>query len=72
LQGALRDGVFAEIAHWRPPASRRLPVRDDRPATELIGLAKLIVPFGGLQRSGCAAGKPSSSMARPAISARAP
>ena len=29
---------------------------DDKPATELIGLAKLIVPFGGLQRSGLRGG----------------
>jgi alcohol dehydrogenase len=29
---------------------------DDTPATELIGLAKLIVPFGGLQRSGLRGG----------------
>jgi alcohol dehydrogenase len=29
---------------------------DGKPATELIGLAKLIVPFGGLQRSGLRGG----------------
>ena len=41
----------------RPPASRRSIGLDDRPATELIGLAKLIVPFGGLQRSGLRGGE---------------
>jgi alcohol dehydrogenase len=50
LQHRWRDGVFAEIAHW--PASCVTPLAglDDRPATELVGLAKLVVPFGGLQR----------------------
>jgi alcohol dehydrogenase len=51
MQMRWRDGVFAEIAHW--PAACVTPLFDmnDRPAAELIGLAKLIVPFGGLQRT---------------------
>jgi alcohol dehydrogenase len=30
---------------------------DDKPATELIGLAKLIVPYGGIQRTGLRGGE---------------
>jgi alcohol dehydrogenase len=50
LQTRWRDGVYAEIAHWPAACVTPLDGLDDRPATELIGLAKLIVPFGGLQR----------------------
>ncbi len=50
LQARWRDGVFAELAHWPAACVTPLDGLDDRPATELIGLAKLIVPFGGLQR----------------------
>src|SRR6202023_4189541 len=56
LQARWRDGVFAEIAHWPAACVTPLAGLDDRPATELIGLAKLIVPFGGLQRSGLRGG----------------
>ena len=56
LQARWRDGVFAEIAHWPAACVTPLYGLDDRPATELIGLAKLIVPFGGLQRSGLRGG----------------
>jgi alcohol dehydrogenase len=49
--------VFAEIAHWPAACVTPLTGLDDRPATELIGLAKLIVPFGGLQRSGLRGGQ---------------
>jgi alcohol dehydrogenase len=56
LQARWRDGVFAEIAHWPAACVTPLARLDDRPATELIGLAKLIVPFGGLQRSGLRGG----------------
>src|SRR5580700_7214985 len=52
MQARWRDGVFAEIAHWPAACVTPLAGLDDKPATELIGLAKLIVPFGGLQRSG--------------------
>jgi alcohol dehydrogenase len=52
LQARWRDGVFAEIAHWPAACVTPLAGLDDKSATELIGLAKLIVPFGGLQRSG--------------------
>jgi alcohol dehydrogenase len=52
MQARWRDGVFAEIAHWPAACVTPLAFLDDRPATELIGLAKLIVPFGGLQRTG--------------------
>lgn len=57
LQSRWRDGVFAEQTHW--PAACVTPIigLDDRPAAELIGLAKLIVPFGGLQRSGLRGGE---------------
>jgi alcohol dehydrogenase len=57
LQARWRDGVFAEIAHWPAACVTLLAGLDDRPATELIGLAKLIVPFGGLQRSGLRGGQ---------------
>jgi len=57
LQARWRNGVFAEIAHWPAACVTPLAGQDDRPATELIGLAKLIVPFGGLQRSGLRGGQ---------------
>jgi alcohol dehydrogenase len=56
LQTRWRDGVFAEIAHWPAACVTPLAGLDDKPATELIGLAKLIVPFGGLQRTGLRGG----------------
>jgi alcohol dehydrogenase len=56
LQARWRDGVFAEIAHWPAVCVTSLAGLDERPATELIGLAKLIVPFGGLQRTGLRGG----------------
>ena len=57
LQTRWRDGAFAEIAHWPAACVTPLAGLDDRPATELIGLAKLIVPFGGLQRAGLRGGQ---------------
>jgi len=57
LQARWRDGVFAESAHWPAACVTPLSGLDDRPATELIGLAKLIVPYGGLQRSGLKGGQ---------------
>jgi alcohol dehydrogenase len=57
LQARWRHGVFAEIAHWPAACVTPLTRLDDRPATELIALAKLIVPFGGLQRSGLRGGE---------------
>jgi len=57
MQMRWRDGVFAEIAHWPAACVTPLAGLDDRPAIELIGLAKLIVPFGGLQRSGLRGGQ---------------
>jgi alcohol dehydrogenase len=57
LQMRWRDGVFAEIAHWPAACVTPLTRLDDRPATELITLAKLIVPYGGLQRSGLTGGE---------------
>jgi alcohol dehydrogenase len=56
LQARWRDGVFAEIAHWPAACVTPLENLDDKPATDLIGLAKLIVPFGGLQRTGLRGG----------------
>jgi alcohol dehydrogenase len=57
LQSRWRDGVFTEIAHWPAACAAPLSNLDDKPATELIGLAKLIVPFGGLQRTGLRGGQ---------------
>jgi alcohol dehydrogenase len=57
LQTRWRDGVFTEIAHWPAACVTPLSGLDDKPATELIGLAKLIVPFGGLQRTGLRGGQ---------------
>jgi len=56
LQARWRDGVFAEIAHWPAACVTPLVGLEHRSATELIGLAKLIVPFGGLKRSGLRGG----------------
>jgi alcohol dehydrogenase len=56
LQARWRDGVFAEIAHWPAACITPLAGLDDKPSAELVGLAKLIVPFGGLQRSGLRGG----------------
>jgi alcohol dehydrogenase len=56
LQARWRDGVFAEFAHWPVACVTPLVGLDHKPATELIGLAKLIVPFGGLRRSGLRGG----------------
>lgn len=56
LQARWRDGVFAEIAHWPAACLTPLSWLDEKPASELIGLAKLIVPFGGLQRTGLRGG----------------
>jgi alcohol dehydrogenase len=57
MQTRWRDGVFAEIAHWPAPCVTPLLDMDDKPATELIALAKLIVPFGGLQRTNMRGGE---------------
>ncbi len=56
LQARWRDGVFAEMAHWPAACATPLACLNDKPATELIALAKLIVPFGGLQRTGLRGG----------------
>jgi alcohol dehydrogenase len=57
LQARWRDGAFTEIAHW--PASCATPLHglDDTSANDLLGLAKLIVPFGGLQRANLQGGQ---------------
>ena len=57
MQARWRDGVFAEIAHWPAACATPLFNMDHRPATELIGLAKLIVPFGGIQRTNMRGGE---------------
>jgi len=57
MQARWRDGVFAEIAHWPAACITPLFDMDDKPAAELIGLAKLIVPFGGIQRTGLRGGE---------------
>ena len=56
LQARWRDGVFTEIAHWPAACATPLPWLEEKPAAELIGLAKLIVPFGGLKRAGLRGG----------------
>lgn len=57
LQARWRDGVFTEVAHWPAACATPLAFLDEKPASELIGLAKLIVPFGGLQRTGLRGGE---------------
>ena len=57
MQMRWRDGVFAEVAHWPAACVTPLSGLDDKTATELIGLAKLIVPFGGIQRTGLSGGE---------------
>jgi alcohol dehydrogenase len=57
LQARWRDGVFTEIAHWPAACATPLKGLDGHSGEELLGLAKLIVPFGGLQRSGLAGGQ---------------
>lgn len=57
MQMRWRDGVFAEVAHWPAACVTPLFDMDDKPPTELIGLAKLIVPFGGIQRTGLRGGE---------------
>jgi alcohol dehydrogenase len=56
LQARWRDGVFTEVTQWPAACVTPLIGLDDRPAAELIGLAKLIVPYGGLQRAGLRGG----------------
>lgn len=57
LQQRWRDGAFTAIAHW--PAACATPLRglDDVSSLALLGLAKLIVPYGGLVRSGLRGGE---------------
>jgi alcohol dehydrogenase len=57
MQADWRNGVFGTFAHW--PASCVTPLArlDARPSSEVIGLAKAMVPFGGLLRSGLHAGE---------------
>lgn len=57
MQARWQNGVFAELAHWPAACVTPLFNMDDRSATELIGLAKLIVPFGGLRRTGLTGGE---------------
>jgi alcohol dehydrogenase len=54
LQELWRDGVFSEIAHWPGSCVTPLGGLDAFGADRLIALAKLVVPFGGLLRSGLA------------------
>ena len=57
LQRTWRDGVFAELAHWPAACTTRLPRLDNVAAERLIGLAKLVVPYGGLLRGGLRPGQ---------------
>ena len=56
LQCVWRDGVYAERVQW--PASCVTPLRnlDHVPARLLMGIAKLVIPYGGLLRAGVQAG----------------
>jgi alcohol dehydrogenase len=57
LQSRWRDGAFTEIAHWPAACATPLHGLDAKSSDELLGLAKLIVPFGGLQRANLAGGQ---------------
>jgi alcohol dehydrogenase len=56
LQRVWRDGVYAERVQW--PASCVTPLRgvDHVPPHLLMGIAKLVIPYGGLLRAGVRAG----------------
>lgn len=57
LQKHWRDGVFTEVAHW--PASCVTPLSDASTysAVQWLGLAKLVVPYGGVNRGGLIGGQ---------------
>ena len=56
LQRVWHDGVYAECVQW--PASCVTPLRnlDHVPPRLLMGIAKLVIPYGGLLRAGVQAG----------------
>ena len=51
LQQRWRDGAFTEIAQWPAACATPLNGLDHVTATDLLGLAKLVVPYGGLKRA---------------------
>ncbi|HMO48243.1 MAG TPA: medium chain dehydrogenase/reductase family protein [Rubrivivax sp.] len=51
LQSRWPDGAYAEIVHWPADAVTPLKGLDHLPAERLVGLAKLVVPYGGLLRA---------------------
>lgn len=51
LQQRWRDGAFTEIAQWPAACATPLYGLDHFSATDLLGLAKLVVPYGGLKRA---------------------
>jgi alcohol dehydrogenase len=56
LQASWSHGVFAELAHWPASCVTPLPGSDGATHGQLIALAKLVVPYGGLLRAGVAPG----------------
>ncbi|SDR63227.1 alcohol dehydrogenase [Rhizobiales bacterium GAS113] len=50
LQTLWRDGVFTEKAHWPAATATSLAGLGDVPPERALGLAKLVVPYGGLLR----------------------
>jgi len=57
LQQRWPDGAFTEIAQWPAACATALEGLDQASATELLGLAKLVVPHGGLKRAKLAGGQ---------------
>jgi alcohol dehydrogenase len=57
LQQRWRDGAFTEIAQWPAACATQLLGLEPWSATELLGLAKLVVPYGGLKRAKLAGGQ---------------
>ena len=50
LQSLWRDGVFTEMAHWPAATLTSLAGLSDLPPERALGIAKLVVPYGGLLR----------------------
>lgn len=57
LQGDWTDGVFAEIVEWPAELATPLDALGAMPSLSALGLAKLVVPYGGLLRVGVEAGE---------------
>ena len=57
LQQRWRDGAFTEVAQWPAACATPLTGLDHKSAAELLGLAKLVVPYGGLKRANVSGGQ---------------